>query len=200
MFISFEGGEGCGKTTASKNLYEYLKTRNVDVVWTREIGGTYEAEKIRDIILNNKLLTKSELLLVMAARIEHIENFIKPCLQEGKWIICDRFVDSTACYQGNFLDEDIANIYDLHKQIIGNFWPEKTFLLSLDPKIALQRALERGDNNKFEEKPFEFHQKIHDIFLKIALKFPNRISVINSDNKNPEMIIDEIVKNLPNTN
>jgi dTMP kinase len=99
-FISFEGGEGCGKSTQCQMLFDYLESRSIKVVLTREIGGVDTAEAIRNIVVNQELLPMSELMLVMAARFEHVNKLILPKLQDGYWVICDRFVDSTACYQG----------------------------------------------------------------------------------------------------
>lgn len=112
-FISFEGGEGCGKSTQCKMLYDYLQSCNIKVVITREIGGADSAEAIRNIIVNKELLSMSELMLVMVARYEHMHKLILPKLREGYYVICDRFVDSTACYQG--LTSEIGTDKIYHK-------------------------------------------------------------------------------------
>lgn len=110
-FITFEGGEGSGKSTQSKMLYDYLESKNVNVLLTREVGGTLEAEKIRDILLHSHLLPMTELMLVMAARFEHMSKIIIPALKQGIWVICDRFIDSTAAYQGINSDIGIDKIF-----------------------------------------------------------------------------------------
>ncbi len=191
-FITFEGGEGSGKTTQSKKLYQYLIDNNFSAIWTREIGGTELGEKIRDLIINNKMLTKTELLLVIAARNEHIENVIKPALAEGKYVICDRFIDSTAAYQA----EDIAemkNIFYLNQTIIGDFMPSLTIYMNLDPEIALKRAIARGDTNKYEDKPMEFHKRIAAHYKFLSSQFSFRIQEI--DGSLNEKVISELIIN-----
>jgi len=117
-FITFEGGEGSGKSTQSKMLHEYLRARHIKSIHTREVGGTPEAEQIRNLLVYSELLPVSELMLVMAARYEHINNVIIPALQDGNWVICDRFVDSTACYQSGESGLTIDDIYELHDQLM----------------------------------------------------------------------------------
>jgi dTMP kinase len=136
-FITFEGGEGSGKTTQSKLLFEYLKSQNIKCIWTREIGGTEIAEKIRDIILHNEIHIMTELLLVMAARKEHIENVILPALLGGVTVVCDRFIDSTLCYQGQSLG--IAKVLGLHKEVFGDFFPDLTFFIDVPVEEGLRR-------------------------------------------------------------
>jgi dTMP kinase len=179
IFISFEGGEGSGKTTQSKLLKSYFDEQNIPCIWTREIGGTRNAEQIRDLLVQNELHIKTELLLVMAARVEHVEEIIQPALNQGSIVICDRFIDSTAAYQGSNLGSDL--IFNLHREILSNLVPNITFFMNIDPKKALERALARGDINKFEAKPLEFHQGVQDNFLRLAREFPERIIVINAD-------------------
>lgn len=191
-FITFEGGEGCGKSTQSNMLYQYLLSQNISADLTREVGGTISAEKMRDILVNQDLLPMSELLQIMAARYEHVHKRIIPKLDCGISVICDRFVDSTACYQG----QDIIGIdlvYDLHKSLISDVMPDITFFIDIDPNIALSRALVRGNNNKFESKNIEFHQKVYDGFQYISAKFPNRIVKINASTLSVQKIHDIIV-------
>lgn len=172
-FITFEGGEGSGKTTQSKLLYNALRSKGIDCLWTREIGGTSSAEQIREILLREELLNMTEILLVMAARFEHVEKVIKPALEAGKTVICDRFLDSTMSYQ------DSEQAHKLHCEIFGSFMPDKTFFIDLEPKVALKRAVARGDGNKFEEKNMAFHQKAYDNFKMLAEQFKDRIVVID---------------------
>ncbi|MFU7501333.1 MULTISPECIES: dTMP kinase [unclassified Candidatus Tisiphia] len=190
-FITFEGGEGCGKSTQSNMLYQYLLSQNIPVDLTREVGGTISAEKMRDILVNQDLLPMSELLQIMAARYEHIHKKIIPKLNSGISVICDRFVDSTACYQGQDIGIDL--VYDLHKSLISDVMPDITFFIDIDPNIALPRALVRGNNNKFESKNIEFHQKVYDGFQYISAKFPNRIVKINASTLSVQEIHDIIV-------
>ncbi|MFP3017530.1 MAG: dTMP kinase [Candidatus Tisiphia sp.] len=190
-FITFEGGEGCGKSTQSNMLYQYLLSQNIPVDLTREVGGTISAEKMRDILVNQDLLPMSELLQIMAARYEHVHKKIIPKLNSGISVICDRFVDSTACYQGQDIGRDL--VYDLHKSLISDVMPDITFFIDIDPNIALPRALVRGNNNKFESKNIEFHQKVYDGFQYISAKFPNRIVKINASTLSVQEIHDIIV-------
>ena len=193
-FITFEGGEGSGKTTQSRMLYEYLLSQDQKVILTREIGGTLEAEKIRDLIFNSDLLPMSELLLVMAARYEHIHNVILPALAAGSSVICDRFIDSTACYQGQIIGLD--SVYKLHKELMSNILPDITFFIDLPPQIAMPRTLARGDNNKFEDKNSAFHQKVYEGFQRIAQIFNNRVIKIEAINLTPEAIHSIIITKL----
>ena len=180
-FISFEGGEGCGKSTQCKMLYDYLQSCNIKVVLTREIGGTDSAEAIRDIVVNRELLPMSELMLVMAARYEHIQKLILPKLQDNYWVICDRFVDSTACYQGLASEIGTDKVYQLHRDLMLNLMPDITFFIDVEPVKALHRSLSRKDSNKFEEKSLEFHRQVSQGFHALAKQFPQRIVKINAN-------------------
>lgn len=176
-FVTFEGCEGSGKTTQSRMLYEHLIEQDIDAVHTREIGGTDIAEKIRGVILHNHMLTMAELLMVMAARFEHVELLIKPSIKSKKWVICDRFIDSTISYQGNIVG--IEKVLELHKSVFDNFMPDITFFIDIPYEISLSRALSRGGNNKFEEKDIEFHRKLYHTFKFLADKFNDRIVTID---------------------
>lgn len=205
QFITFEGGEGCGKSTQSKLLYEYLLSKNIPAIHTREIGGTVEAEKIRHLIIYSELKPMSELMLIMAARCEHINKVIIPALLEGKWVICDRFVDSTACYQSGVTGLNIQEIYELHETLMvyepdefnsANYpkletykfsykgiMPDMTFFIDIPPSIGLGRANERGDANKFENKGLDFHNKVYEKFKTVAAMHSERIVTIAAENK-----------------
>lgn len=219
QFITFEGGEGSGKSTQSKMLYDYLLASGYKVILTREVGGTKEAEKIRDILVHSRLQVTTELLLVMAARCEHLHNVIIPHLKEGYIVICDRFIDSTACYQGMLesslpsaiFDQKLAmeqkidtehklslsEIYNLYKQILPiPIMPDITFFIDLPPEIALIRAKNRGDNNKFEAKDVQFHQEVYDRFCLIAQMFPERIIRIQATNLSAAQLNKNIIDSL----
>ena len=195
-FISFEGGEGCGKSTQSKMLYDALTAKNIDVLLTREVGGTKEAEKIRDILLYSDLLGMSEVMLVMAARFEHLNRLIIPALKSGVWVICDRFVDSTAAYQGKNSDIGIDKIYELHNEFIGAIMPDMTFFIDLTPAAALERAKNRGSNNKFEDKDLAFHDSVYEGFSQISKKFKNRIVRVEAQDLSKDEIHANIMKEL----
>jgi dTMP kinase len=176
-FITFEGCEGSGKSTQSSMLYEYLMQRGKDVVLTREPGGTVVAEKIRNLIVNETLHHMTELLLIMAARFEHVTNVIKPALLQNKWVICDRFIDSTLSYQGKALDMSL--ILKLHNDIYGDFMPDLTFFIDLEPSLSLLRAVDRGGGNKFEHQPATFHEDVYNNFVALSQQFEDRIVVID---------------------
>lgn len=180
LFITFEGCEGCGKSTQSKMLQEHLLAKNIECILTREIGGTKEANEIRNLMLHSDLLPRSELLLVMAARCEHMEKVILPALNGGKWVICDRFVDSTACYQGQYPEIGLQRVYALHDELLRGVMPNITFFIDVPLKTSMQRALQRGDNNKFEEKDIAFHHIVHDSFCTLTKMFPQRIMRIKA--------------------
>lgn len=187
IFITFEGCDGSGKSTQCRLLYHYLQSLGHKVLLTREIGGTPEAEKIRYLVVHNELLEMSELLLVMAARFEHVNRVLIPKLNEGYIIICDRFVDSTAAYQGHASNIGINKVYEMHNAIIG-LMPNITFFMDVNPNIAINRTCERVDNNKFEDKELIFHQKVYENFLVICNKFPDRIAIIPAKEQNIDQI------------
>jgi len=210
-FITFEGGEGSGKSTQSKMLYEYLLSKNIKAIHTREVGGTTEAEKIRDLLVHTELLTISELMLVMAARYEHINKIIIPALLDGTWVICDRFIDSTACYQSEDDGLSLEDIYDLHKKLMTvhdssymqkdiehiakqGVMPDLTFFMDVEPEIGLSRASVRGDANKFEEKDIEFHKKLYKKFKAISHMHKSRFISVNCENKSAEDIHKDVVE------
>lgn len=203
-FITFEGGEGCGKSTQSFKLFEYLQGQGIKVIHTREIGGTQEAEKIRELVFSTKLNPMSEMLLVMAARYEHLKNLIVPALISGTTVICDRYVDSTAVYQTINSSITMEQVYALHGECMqfaggGNsnkgVMPDISFFLDLPPNEGLTRAVARGSLNKFDELDMNFHQAVYDKF-KIIAQNTERFDVIDCLNKDQESIHQEILQKL----
>ncbi|HEY8419675.1 MAG TPA: dTMP kinase [Clostridia bacterium] len=182
-FITFEGCDGSGKTTQKKLLIEYLKSKNIEVVDTREPGGTPEAEKIRELILNPNLKKMSgitELLLYTAARVEHVNGLILPSLQSGKYVICDRFIDSTLAYQGyaRGLGTDIVKkIFEL---TTPNCWPDATIFLDVPPVNAFLRKGGQDQNDRMENEDIAFHQKVYEGFLSLIEQYPERIISIDA--------------------
>lgn len=183
MFITFEGGEGSSKTTQSRLLSDYLTSIGVENILTREPGGTNFGERFRDLILHNEVNPMTELLAMMAVRNEHIQQVIKPSLAQGKVVICDRFVDSSACYQTQNSQISIERVYDLHKSIFANFMPDLTILLDLEPHIAFKRISARnaGALDKNESRSMQYHQKIHTTYHLLAQMFPKRIKIVRAD-------------------
>ncbi len=180
-FITFEGIEGCGKSTQTRMLLESLAQKNIDAIITREPGGTKASEAIREILISDnleKLETKTEIFLNFAARIEHVEKTIKPALEAGKTVICDRFFDSTLAYQGYGFGADLALIKRINEMAIDDFAPDITFLIDVSVDIAFARIKDRSTNNRYEKLGRDFHQRTRDGFLEIAAK-NNRIKIID---------------------
>ena len=181
QFISFEGIEGCGKSTQAKKLYEYFLSKQIDCLLTREPGGCLASEKIREILLNEdieELTPTSELFLNFSARIEHVEKIIKPALKSGKIVICDRFIDSTFAYQGSAMGLSFEVIEQIQKIAIGDFLPDITFFINVSVNEAFARIASRGNNNRYEKFGTEFHQKVYDGFLTLAKK-NSRINMVD---------------------
>lgn len=196
-FITFEGIEGSGKSTQSKMLYEFLVAKNYDAIITREPGGVAAAELIRGILLDEsiaKLEAKSEIFLNFAARIEHVEKLIKPALSEGKFVISDRFFDSTIAYQGFGFGADLDIIEKAQELAIGNFAPDITFLIDVPVETSFARIEGRSTNNRYEKFGKDFHQKTRDGFLKIAQNNP-RIVIIDGSQPIAE-IAKKVLENL----
>ena len=200
QFISFEGIEGCGKSTQAKKLYEYFLSKQIDCLLTREPGGSVAGEKIRGILLDeeiDKLSAKSELLLNFAARIEHVEKIIKPALKSGKIVICDRFVDSTFAYQGSAMGIAFEEIEKIQKIAIGEFMPDITFLINVSVDEAFARISSRGNNNRYEKLGNEFHQKVYEGFFELAKK-NSRIKIVDGT-QNQQQVFQKIL-NIINQN
>lgn len=161
-FIVFEGGEGTGKSTQAKSLADSLTANGVQVHLTREPGGSPEAEAIRELLISGepeRWLPMSEVLLFFAARYDHVQRLIKPHLQQGTWVISDRFLGSSYAYQGT-RGVSWDAIDTLAQMTMGSFRPDMTILLDLDPKIGLERAHKRGVSNRFERFPMDYHQAL----------------------------------------
>jgi len=173
-FITFEGGEGAGKTTHINNLAEFFISLGKEVVITREPGGTPVSEILRDIIVknhNHKISAKTELAIIISARLNHLENLILPSLEQGKIVSSDRYIDSTYVYQGICQGLGVDYVNELHSKILEDKFilPNKTFYIDVDVKTGLSRSsgFDKGED-RFENKGIEFHQKIRDGFLKIS--------------------------------
>jgi dTMP kinase len=186
-FITLEGVDGSGKSTQCRMLKEYLSTQNIPVMSTREPGGTEIAEEMRSILVHRDLLPMSELLQVMAARYDHMVRKIIPAIEAGYTVICDRFIDSTAVYQGLEIDGGMELVYDLYKKLIPPIMPDITFFIDIEPVLAMERVKVRnGDNysssnlrdNRFDIKDLDYYKKLHNGFRTLADKYPNRIKTI----------------------
>ncbi len=181
MFISFEGIDGCGKTTQIKNLEFFLVKKNYEVVTTREPGGTEFAEQLREILLysSHSINPVSELFLFEAARAHLIQTVIAPALQQNKIVIADRFFDSTTAYQGYGRGLDINNINLLNNIASQNIQPDVTFFLNIPLEISFQRR-KQNIQDRIESADVDFFNRIISGYIAIAEKFPERIYTINS--------------------
>ncbi|HEY7229288.1 MAG TPA: dTMP kinase [Pseudolabrys sp.] len=184
-FITFEGGEGSGKSTHAATLAQRLKALGYDVVLTREPGGSTGAEIIRHILLSGiakPLGAETEAILFAAARDDHVRNTILPALKSGSWVICDRFIDSTRVYQGQLGNVDQRLIRSLERVTVGQAVPELTFILDVPAQIGLERAKSRrghSEADRFEAESMEFHEKLRQAYRTLAAAEPDRCVVID---------------------
>ena len=182
-FITLEGGEGAGKTTLAKALASALTERGVKSLITREPGGTPNAEALRNLLVEGETerwSPLSETLLLYAARVDHVERLIKPALQQGVWVICDRFSDSTRAYQGAAGGLSSGQIEEIDRACMAGFGPDLTFMVDLDPETGLERTRQRGEGaTRFERKPAAFHHALRVAFLDIAREAPERCVVLD---------------------
>tara|TARA_B100000965_G_scaffold114692_1_gene94651 strand:- start:370 stop:1032 length:663 start_codon:yes stop_codon:yes gene_type:complete len=183
-FITFEGGEGGGKSTQLALLAKVLEDAGIEVVTTREPGGTSGAEEIRNLLVRgttDRWAPLAEVLLHFAARIDHVEKVIQPALESGAWVLCDRFTDSTMAYQGGGHGLGFDRIRELHHQILGNFRPDLTLILDLPVEEGLARAFGRaGAEDRYERMDLGFHERIRATFLAIGEEEPNRCAIIDA--------------------
>lgn len=183
-FITIEGGEGVGKTTNIPFIKDFLATQNINVVMTREPGGTELAEKIRDLLLHNPGETvtgHAELLLVFAARAQHLHHVIKPALAQGQWVLCDRFTEATYAYQGGGRALPLAAINWLETFVQNDLRPELTLLLDIPVEMGMARAINRGGQlDRFESERMEFFDRVRRNYLQQAEQHPQRIRLINA--------------------
>jgi dTMP kinase len=183
-FITFEGGEGAGKSTQVQRLARRLSADGREVVTTREPGGSPGAEAIRDIVLNgaaDRWSPVTETLLMYAARRDHVERVIRPALERGAWVVCDRFADSTRAYQGAAGGTDPRLITALETYIVEDVRPDLTLIFDLPAEVGLERAHARaGAEMRFESKGMAFHQRLRDGFRAIAAAEPERCALIDA--------------------
>lgn len=183
-FITFEGGEGAGKSTQIKKLATFLEDLGIQVCQTREPGGCHSAELVRSLLVEGqkeRWTPVSELLLMFTARTEHVHHVILPALNAGTWVLCDRFVDSSRAYQGYGHGLDLSFIEALKKQTVGDLEPDLTFILDVAPDIGLERTRQRiSTEDRFESFEKNFHTRVRGGFLEIARQHPNRICVLDA--------------------
>jgi len=191
-FITIEGLDGCGKSTQLKRLEKALRSDGIDVVVTREPGGTETGEKIRRVLLDTgtaNLSPFAELALMFASRAQHLKEVIQPALNEGKIVLCDRFTDSTEAYQGGGRKLGSEPVLALHRILCGNIQPDLTILMDSDVAASVERARrrnsarnngKRSDENRFEQENRAFFGRVHSAYLAIAQREPHRVAVVNA--------------------
>ncbi len=195
-FITFEGIEGSGKTTQIALAAEFLRRQGYEVVSTREPGGCPIADAIREILLhpaNNKLVDRAELFLYAAARAQHVDEVIRPALQQGHIVLCDRYTDATLAHQGYGRGLGLGLIEELNDLACGDCRPDLTLVLDMSHETGLHRALQRNSAEntthecRFEQEALEFHQRVRDGYLSLAQKAPERIRIIDASGSSDEV-------------
>ncbi|HEY4348859.1 MAG TPA: dTMP kinase [Gaiellaceae bacterium] len=182
MFISFEGHDGSGKTTQAGLLADWLRAEGREVVATREPGGTPLGEAIRDVVLHgHEMVAWAEATLFASARAEHVHEVIRPALERGAWVICDRYVDSSLVYQGIARGLGVDAVLELNRAVTGGLMPERTFVLALDADTARTR---QGDNaylDRIERESEDFRRVVADGYRELGILFPKRVRVIDAE-------------------
>ena len=192
LFITFEGNDGSGKSSVIEAIKTELINQGYDVIYSREPGGSKIAEKIREVILdidNLGMDDKTESLLYAASRREHVTKVIKPALEEGKIILCDRYLDSSLAYQGYARGIGIDEVYNMNLFATEGLLPDLTLLVCVRPEVGLNRIKtnNRGTLDRLEIEKMEFHKKVYDGYLKVQEKFNDRIKVINGEQTKEEV-------------
>ncbi len=202
-FISLEGGEGVGKSTQLKALYQALAEWGIDCVVTREPGGSPGAEAIRALLLegdDGRWPIEAEALLFAAARADHVEKTILPALERGQWVLSDRFVDSSFAYQGGAGGLGIERLRELHEFACEGFLPDRTLILSLDEGQQRARSRDGGAGDRIGGRPKEFHHKVELAFRIIAAEEPDRVKLVDASGSEAEVtkrLLDAIADLLP---
>lgn len=182
-FITVEGGEGVGKSSNIAALVAAIEAAGITVLQTREPGGTDLAEAIRDLLLAPRaeaVDARCELLLMFAARAQHLSQRIIPALEQGSWVVCDRFTDATRAYQGGGRGMPLKEINDLADWVHGECHPDATILLDVDPEIGMARALARSEADRFEQEQMTFFERVRASYLDLAQQEPERFHVIDA--------------------
>jgi len=204
FFITFEGIEGCGKTTQVRHLTAYLEGKHLPFLLTREPGGTAIGDRIRQILLsseNSRMEPVTEFFLYVAARAQHVAQIVLPALRDGKTVLCDRFADATLAYQGNGRGLNLAWLEEIHERFLKGLKPDLTFLLDLPVEEGLRRAWKRMENqavkeDRFEKEALAFHRRVREGYLLLARKEPKRIVVLDGM-KDEQSLHREILTRLP---
>lgn len=182
-FLTVEGGEGAGKSTNIEYIKEYLANQGIDLVCTREPGGTAYAEKIRNLLLSHEsepLAADAELLLIFAARAQHLNQLILPALERGQWVLCDRFTDATYAYQGAGRNLGCDKVAMLETFVQGGMRPDLTIILDVPVELGMQRVQSRGELDRFETEKTEFFKTVRQTYLDMATKDKKRYRIIDT--------------------
>lgn len=183
-FITFEGGEGTGKSTQVARLVDRLRAQGREVIRTREPGGSHGGEAIRELVVRgsaDRWSARTELLLMFAARSDHLERTILPALEAGHWVVCDRFADSSRAYQGLAGGAETAFVEALDRHVVGRDQPDLTLVFDLPAEVGLERALARAqEDTRFESKGIAFHQALRQAFQAIVQAHPERCRLIDA--------------------
>lgn len=191
--ITFEGGEGAGKSTQIRHLADTLSAAGIEVVVTREPGGTPGAEAIRDLLVEGppeRWLPLTEALLVTAARHEHVSRLIEPALAAGRWVLCDRFVDSTRVYQGLAGAVGLELVDSLHQLALSDLTPDLTLILDVPVPVGLARRRSARSENRFEQMTTDFHERVRSGFIALAGREPGRCVVIDAARAEDDVMLD----------
>jgi dTMP kinase len=197
-FISLEGGEGVGKSTQVKALAEALRARGLDVLVTREPGGSEGAEKIRELLLSgsdDRWSAEAEALLFAAARADHVAKTIRPSVERGQWVLADRFIDSSLAYQGGAGGLGIEAVRAINAFGIGDDFPDRTLILTLDDGSERARARDGGTGDRIGGRPHDYHSKVEAAFHIIAAEEPERVKLIDASGT-PEQVTERLVQAL----
>ena len=202
-FITLDGGEGVGKSTQTQALAEALRQRGIDVLVTREPGGSDGAEKIRDLLLagaEDRWGARAEALLFAAARADHVHKTIAPALESGSWVVCDRFIDSSLAYQGGAGGLGIETVRAVNALAVGDFMPDRTLVLAVDEGAERARTRDSGESDRIGGRSHEYHRKVEAAFRIIAAEEPERVHLVDASGSPDEVtdrLLDAIADLLP---
>lgn len=183
-FITVEGPDGAGKTTQLQLLADYLKAKGYEIVMTREPGGTRIGNEIRSLILNpdfKEMDEMTEILLYAASRAQHVNELIRPALEAGKIVLCDRFIDASIAYQGYGLGYSIEQVQEINRQATNDLTPDRTYLFDLTVADSKRRMVERGALDRIEQRDDDFRQRVYEGFLTLAEQEPERIQLVDAN-------------------
>lgn len=192
LFITFEGPDGCGKTTVCRKVYEMLLENGIEAIHTREPGGIDIAEQIRDVILdpkNTAMDAKTEALLYAASRRQHLVQKVLPALAEGKVVVCERFIDSSLAYQGYGRQIGFDEVLSINEFAIGDTFPDITIYLDVNEEVGLSRIKNRSFKDRLDIESIEFHHRVNEGYAKVVEHFKDRIRVVDASKP-----LDEVIK------